>query len=478
MLYELIAGTKLTAVWGGVGSGKSWAIAQLACYAALTREAWDPEAECPAGPIDILVTGRHRSELIQNLWRPFMDVVGALGGVWVNDPKWYRWELPNGARITFQHYQCHGEERNSLEGRTYSLVISDESAQLRDTFYFHSFERCRRPSVDIWGRVYLPQIYWVGRPAANDGYLREARRRQDEGADVAVLYARTRDNPWNGPDYLEGIRQGRSRAEYEALTQEVLGATFPSKGAIYTDWEAASWPEGNLYDLPDDVHERPTWIAIDTSVMHTSVIWLQVHIVDGQPLLVIVDEWHPHGVPTAIQDIIKEAEERPWALCGVIIDPAARRREKAAGLASEVDVISREPGDDPDGLGGGLGAPVKAVIPPTRRGVRDGVMRVMARICSASGIRTIVLARHLWEDPPHRAGVRHSIQAYAWDPITGKPKKGKECEHADNCADVIRYAICHLAWFGPPEPIEVDQISTAEPYRVPRKHGGTRNRRR
>ncbi|MCB9553481.1 MAG: hypothetical protein H6705_16690 [Myxococcales bacterium] len=477
MLYELQHGTKLTAVWGGVGSGKSWAIAQTACFAAMTRQAWDPEAEAPAGPIDILVCGRHRSELKQNLWRAFDDVVGAIGGRWINDPKWYRWELPGGARITFQHYQCvGGDEKNSLEGRTYSILMSDETAQLPSSYWTHAFERCRRPSVDIWGRVFLPQLFWIGRPAPADGYLREAKRRAEAGTDVTIIYARTRDNPWNGPDYLETIRQGRSVAEFEAVTQETIGATFPTQGAIYSEWEAASWPEGNLYDLPDDAAERPTWVVIDTSILHTSVIWVQVHEVAGEQLLVIVDEWHPHGQQTSTQAIIEEVRARPWQLAGVIIDPAARSRNKAARLRSEVDVISRGPDEDPDGLGGGLGLPVRSVLPKERRSVFDGVMRVKARICSAAGARHLVIARHLWDEPPHVAGVRHTIQAYAWDPVTSEPQKGKDCDHADHCADVLRYTVAHLAWFGAPRPIVAEEVESTPPIRHPRLQ--TRSRRR
>lgn len=472
MLYELVTGRTLTAVWGGVGSGKSYAIPQLCVYAGLTRQAYDPVAGAPAGPIDILITGRTRSEMMQNLWRPFTEVVEAIGGVWVPDPKWYRWELPNGARITWHQYQCHGDEgRNTLEGRTYSIVISDETAQLKSTFFSHAFERCRRPSIDVWGRVYDGQVFWVGRPAANDAYLREAKRRAKAGADVRILYGRTRDNLWNGPGYLENIRTGRSKAEYEALTQEVIGATYPSKGRIYDDFEAEMWPAGNLVNLPDDVERRPSWVVVDTSVLHTSVMWMQVHEVEGEQLLVVVDEWHPHGVPTSIQDIIAECRARPWRLVGVIIDPAARRREKAAGLTSEVDVIGREPDEDPDGLGGGLGVPVRSIIPTARRGVHDGIMRVKARLCSAAGTRSLVVARRLWDDPPHQAGLRHTVQAYAWDPVTGAPKKAEDCDHADNPGDVLRYAVCHLAWDGPPQPIDPDGPGPAEPpIRLARRH--------
>lgn len=468
LLFELDSGRKLIAVWGGVGCGKSYAIAQVCLHFGTTRFGWDHVEQRVRGPVDILVTGRWQTDLHQNLKEGFREIIEAAGGRWIDDSKWPRWELPNGATITWLHYQCWGEARSTIEGRGYHLLLSDETSQLEDTFWAHSFERARKPSIDVTGHLYPGQVVWISRPAAADGYIREAHRRIEDGENGVVLYARTRDNLWNGPDYIESIRRGRSKAEFEAITQEVVGATFPSRGAIYDDWTAETWPAGNLVDLDGDP-EHPTIMVVDPGVLHTSVIWAQVHeLAPGHPALVVVDEWHPHGRPTSVQGIIAEARRRPWQLSEVIIDPAAGARTRTAHLTSEVDVIARDEDEDVDGLGGGLGVPVRASIPPLRRPVFEGIMRVKARMCSAAGERTLVMVRPLWDEPPHVHGVRHSVQSYAWDERTGQPKKGRAGDQADHCADTLRYLVCHHAWDGPPE-LEPELVARPEPLRIPRR---------
>lgn len=471
ILAEILAGRRLVAAWGGIGSGKSYSIAQICLWLGLTRRAWDAEAGEAAGPIDVLVTGRYRTDLMQNLGKAFHETFTPFGGRWVNDPRWYRWELPNGARFTFQHYQCHGENASTIEGRNYHIVISDETTQLPAQFWTHAFERNRLPTVDLAGRVYPPQMVWLSRPAANDGYMREARRRAEDGIDVAILYARTRDNPWNHPDYLKDIRAGRSLAEFEAITQEVIGATFPSRGAILDDFVPKAWPEGNLIDIGElDTADAPTIVVIDPGIMHTSVLWAQVHEVGGQMALVVVDEWHPHGVPTSIQQTITEVKSRQWRVAKVIIDPSSTARKPVARLTSNVDVLRRGVDEDPDGLGGGLGVPVLARLPTGRRGVKDGLMRVKARICSAAGERVLLLAQHLWDEPPHLHGVRHTVGAYAWDPVTGEAKKGDAADHGDHTADCLRYLVGQEAWHGPPQPVAEDEVDYAPPP-PPRRAG-------
>lgn len=478
MLAEVVAGRRLTAVWGGIGCGKSFSISQLCLFLGLTRRAWDPEAGVATGPIDILVTGRYRTDLMQNLGRAFYETFTPFGGRWVNDPRWYRWELPNGCRVTFQHYQCHGENASSIEGRNYHVLISDETTQLPPVFWMHAFERNRLGSVDLAGRVYPPQMVWLSRPASNDGFLREARRRAEEGADVAILYARTRDNKWNHPNYLPDIKAGRSLAEYEAITQEVVGATFPSRGAILDDFVSKAWPEGNLIDLAElDVADAPTILVLDPGIMHTSVLWVQVHEVGGQMAMVIVDEWHPHGTPTSIQQTIAEVRARPWRVAKVIADPASTARKPVAKLTSVVDVLRRGIDEDPDGLGGGLGVPVLARLATNRRGIKDGLMRVKARICSAAGNRVLLLARHLWDDPPHLHGVRHTVGAYAWDPVSGEAKKGNAADQSDHTADCMRYLVCQEAWHGPPEPVPEDDGGDYAPQPTAPRRAPWRSRR-
>lgn len=477
ILTALADGDELVGCWGGVGCGKSYSIAGLCLVLGMTRAALDPETGEPAGPLHILVTGRSHGQLRKNLWSAFRDVVGAAGGRWIAEPEWRRWELPNGGVITFHPYVCHGtgdESSNSLEGMSLHVLIADETAQLPPSFWDHSLERCRLPSVDVVsGRRYPAQVVWLSRPAAADGYIRETRRRIAAGTPGRVIIGRTRDNVHVDPvTYLRKLARGRSKAEFEALTQETPGATYPAKGAIYGDLVAEEWPAGNLWTPPADVSTYPTLLAIDSGVHTTSCLWIQLReLAPGHAAVCVVDEWHPETA-TDVQAIVAEARRRPWQLAEVIIDPAAGARQRAAGLTSEVDVLRRQPDDDPDGLGGGLGVPVTATLPEKRRSVRGGVMRVMARIRAADGTRSLVVDRRLWDSPPHDRGLRHTVQVYEWGP-DGEPLKGRRGRDADHCADALRYAVACHAWGGPPE------IASARPARLapPRRPVPTRAKR-
>ncbi|MEZ4436748.1 MAG: hypothetical protein R3F65_30480 [bacterium] len=474
LLHALEAGYRLIAEWGGVGSGKSYSIAQACLDIGTTRRLWDADAGCDAGPMEILVTGRTYGELRKNLWRAFVDVIGSAGGRWIGDPEWRRWVLPSGATITWQTYKCHGttaESSNSLEGQSYAALFADETAQLPPPFWVHSRERTRLPSYDVrTGRLYRGQVVWISRPTEADGYLREARRLAAEGYDTVILYGRTRDNAViGGRRYAEDLKIGRSQAEWEAITQEVIGATMPCKGVIYEEWEAKTWPDGNLITMPSDALSHPTILSIDPGVSTTACLWIQLReLAPGVAGIVVVDEWCPDD-PTSIQGIIAEARRRPWQLSEVVIDPAASARQRAAGLASEVEILRRQPGEDPDGLGGGLGVPVRASIPADRRAVRAGVLRVMARVRDAVGDRRLVCVERLWREPAGDRGIRHAIQAYRWGD-DGEPLKGAAGGEADHCADALRYPILLHAWHGPP-------TLEAPPRPAPRRPQPARARR-
>lgn len=459
ILAALADGDELVGVWGGVGSGKSWAVAALCLILATTRRGLNPETGEPTEPIDVLVTGRTNGDLKRNLWKAFDLTLGPAGGRFVDAADWHRWEMPNGARITWQYYACHGtaaESSNSLEGFSCHVLISDETAQLPPPFYDHSVERCRLPSVDVvTGRRYPAQVVWISRPTSADGYIREARRRIADGVRGRIVIGRTRDNPHVDPEtYLRKLARGRSRAEYLALTQEEPGATYPSKGAIYGAFAPEDWPAGNLVD--DSVADRaaPTILSIDPGLHTTSCLWWQVHeLAPGSRALVLVDEWHPDRA-TDVQAIIAEAKARPWRLVEAIIDPAADSRSRLGlDLGTEVSILRRGRDEErADGLGPGLGVPVRASLPPQRVSVRAGVWRVAARICAADGTRSLVVCRRLWESPEHDRGWRHTVQNYAWGP-DGSPLKGRAGRDADHCADAGRYTVVHHAWDGPPAPL-------------------------
>ncbi len=397
-----------------------------------------------------MICRRTQNELKRSFWNPFQAIIAPAGGRFISEPGAHRWVMPNGSVIHWAPYRLfgtQGESESSLEGLGASVIFGDEATQYPDEFFDHTLERTSQPSVHIVTGQQYPssQVVWLSRPASDTRFVDIARAHHKAGLSGSVILSRTRDV--QTPEFLEKMRRTHSKAHFDAVTQEVAWATMPINGAIFSDFKPEEWPEGNLLSLDLD-KSHPTYLAIDPGVTTTSCLWIQVHNVLGSPLAVVVDEWHPN-TPTSTQDVVREASRRSYNLTEVIIDPAADSRTRAAGLATEARILARQPNEDPDGLGPGLGVEVRSVIPQSRRGVRDGVYRLLARFCAADGTRSLVVRRALWDAATQERGIRFSLQNYKWDPQTGDPLKGQRGRHADHCIDALRYWMCLNAWHGP-----------------------------
>lgn len=477
LIRALDDGDELIAVYGGMRSGKTWAITQACLVLCQTRRELDPVSGSTK-PLEILITRSTFGQIKASFMPSFRAIIEPLGARYIQEPGNTRWIMPNGSIIHWRAYRLHstqGESESSIEGLGFSVVFGDEATQYPDAFFNHTLERTSQPSINIiTGKRYMgSQVVWSSRPAADVRFLTIAQEHHRSGISGRVIISQTRDCQTH--EYMEKLRKSHPKSIFDAITQDVPWSTVPVTGNILSDWVPEEWPAGNLLTLDLDL-SRPTYICIDPGVTTTSVTWIQLHEIKGSTLAVIVDEWHP-DTPTSTQDIVAEAHRRGFDLIEAIIDPAADSRTRAAGLTTEARILSRAPDVDPDGLGGGLGVPVRAVIPADRRGVREGLYRVMARVCAADGSRHLVARRELWDAPQSPRGLKFSVQNYRWGP-DGEPLKGSKGRHADHCIDTIRYWVCHHAWHGPAvaeaKPV---QRGTSTPI-PPRRHAVQRRAHR
>lgn len=443
-------GARIVSIWGGIGGGKSYAIAQLIFAVAQAR------------PGCRILVGAGSLNLLLGVVKLRCDEVFGADGLasWcggILDP---HFAFPNGSVAQFRAYKLpktRSEAENPWEGRDCHLLVIDEIEQLPETVLDHSLQRCRISATDVAGNRFSPTVVWCGRPGAIDHWVRETLALGNKGERVKIIYPQTRDNPllWErGPDgapfspYLDRLRAKHTREQFECLTQEVVGATMPSDGAIFDGvFIPLEWPAGNLVRCAPDPAST-TWACIDFGVSTMAVLWIQRRMVGGQLADVVVDEWCP-DTATSTQRVVEEllSPSRPRAneLC---VDPAGQARNPTSRLVSEVDILRRAVGADPDGLGGGVGIPVRARTLQGERGrVRAGVARVSARFCTAAGERQLLVALQLWESPRHRRGMRHTIQQYEWGP-DGEPLKGERGRHADHVADALRQHVARNAWQG------------------------------
>lgn len=460
MIRALDEGDELIAVYGGMRSGKTWAIALACLVLCQTRKELNPKTGAIT-PLEIMITRRTQKEIKRSFWNPFQAVIAPAGGRFISEQGAHRWIMPNGSVIHWSPYKLYGtqgESESSLEGLGASVIFGDEATQYPDEFFNHTLERTSQPSINIaTGRKYMSsQVVWLSRPASDTRFLDIAKERHRNGLSGRVIISATRD--CQTPEYLDKLRKSHPKSIFDAITQDVPGSTVPTTGAIYSDWSNEAWPSGNVLDIEID-KTYPTILAIDPSVNHTACLWIQHHTIDGQPVAVVVDEWNPPP-PCRAQDIVREAHRRGWALSECIIDPAANARTQTA-VSTTVHVL-RRPADSDHPEGPGLGCPVRAKLPPARSGVKDGIYKLMTRICDAAGCRTLTALRRIIEKPETPGiGLRHTLDNYAWDKVTGEPLKGAKGKEADHIADALRYWCVFYGWNGPPGQSQATSASHA-----------------
>lgn len=426
-----IMGNDLIAVWGGVGSGKSYAVAQAVYYAAISRPG-----------CRILVGGKSAGDLISIL-KPRCDEVFGRRARWIADQRFMRYEFPNGSVAEFRAYQLPStvdEARNTWEGRDCHVLICDETEQLPPSVFKHSFERCRIDHTDAAGNRRRPTVIWIGRPGAVDHWIREAKRRRAGGQRVVIIRARTRDNPLVSPSYLENLRAGHSPAGYLCIIGEA--DAMPLEGAIYDTWSEDPWPRGNVIDGFQVDPRLPVVCAIDFGRNHPAVLWIQPRVIDGEHVDVIFDELV--APKTLTPGLIQLIRQRGHPISYVVCDPAGSAKNVQTGQ-SDIDLL-RRPVDAPGALGGGLGVPVRFTYDDARTSITAGIYRVQAAILAADGRRRLACTREVWERGRQaEQSLYRTIQQYEWG-AHGEPLKGDRGHHADHIGDALRYYWINERW--------------------------------
>lgn len=364
---------RILALNSGVGAGKSYAIGQGVHLAAATR------------PKSLHLVSAGTYPLLMSVLQPRIAEAGAgmahfIGGSTSGHP---RFIYPNGSIINLVSYRLpstHNEAKNPWEGTDYSTLWVDEIEQLPSTVFDHSFQRNRLVSWDWNGVEHQPLFVWSGRPGAVYHWMEKAQELASKGRRVAELVFPTRSNWTLSSDYLDNMRASMSYEEFVCVTQEVIGARMPVRGAIYRGFNTARGvaydvdpvrgtmgvkdPEtgyrqspGNILRLPRLCRDFPTYAAVDFGVSTSAVLFIQEWQINGSPAAVVVDEWCP-DVATDTPALVSGIRARGWQLAEVICDPAGDQRSRPAGLMSEVKILRRGVDEDPDGLGPGLGVPV------------------------------------------------------------------------------------------------------------------------
>lgn len=421
---------KLLAIYGGIGVGKSLWIAQITYLVAMTR----PGAR-------IVVSADTLTRLTRNN-KPHCDAVYGLDAEYRGNPL-NRYDFSNGSTVTFIGYQVPSgadESYNPWEGMDIHLLIVDEIQQLPEACFGHSFGRARFPRKDYAGVRHPAKIVWCGRPGAIDHWIKEADRMQEKGIKSKVLRPMTKDNPHNGPEYLQGLKAQYSDAEFKCLTE---GAPMPVTGAIYSDWSSESFPTGNILTSYIIDKNAPTSLGLDFGRTSPAVVFLQETERNGQKLDVIVDEIR--GEEMLTPDLVKAVLDKGYNLTECFVDPAGSVRNIHSGI-SDIDLLRRPRGFNDPLLGGGLGIPVISTRDSTRVPILAGISRVRAMIKNGEGIRRLVAAESFWEASKSvKGGFYQSILQYHMG-SNGAPVKGGTGGGVDHIVDALRYWVINKRW--------------------------------
>lgn len=492
-------GPSVIGVMGGIGVGKTAAGGLLAALVALTR----PGSHS-------LIVGHTKTNLAMNVL-PFVEMF--LSGpadaepIFKHDKVAGCYRLDNESVIWIRHYRIpHGwdEARNPIEGGNINgLLFVEEAEQIHHWIIKHALQRSRGQARGYDGRTYGPTVILNGRPGANRWWMRAAKtlgermaKQATEDGETArgveLLVAKTKENPFNGKDYLRRLEAQHSRAEYLSITECV---PLPAEGAHYSEFKAtnddgsrAYWPEGNLVPANEYAGPGPVYVSFDPGYNSPAAVIYRLIPVQWQGKTyqgaVILKTLAPDKV--TFQELIhrilhgekrsedgrpwwKGCDHRGWHIQGVRGDPAGVAKNDHSGL-SDYDIVARPRDYDRDVYGGGLGCFVQFPSTAPQRDTRTGIRRTETLIHAMNGARLLLCTDECWDEGERlEEEAQSDTQPRTW-PYTvrnytrevSERKRTTRNDHpSTHIADAVRYFVAVDLWTNQEAAIPFDKADAA-----------------
>ena len=468
------AGPSIIGVMGGIGVGKTAALAVCLVLVALTRP----------GSHSMLVG--HTQKNLQKNVLPFIDRFLAqpqgVAAVHKYDAQAGCYVFDNGSCIWISHYRIArgaGEETNPIEGSNINgLFCVEEAEAINPNVIKHALDRLRGESVDVNGRLCGPTLVLNGRPAQSRWWMREAAKvakklKAAGGSGVAIrggasIISKTAENYHNGPGYLANLKGSRTLEQFLAITE---CAPAPAEGAYYSDFIAldpdtskpALWPRTNIVPAPTYGGPGLVRVSVDPGFNSPAAVVYRIVTVEnprtGAPIdiMVILATIAPDRVRLAglVSEIHRICDAHEWTIEAGRGDPAMAQHGKHSGH-TDYDILERDRDDYSDSSGPGLGVIFDPIEGQQRRIVLNGVHRLQVLICNALGERRLVCTDEYWrwaeaqEESTEQGAAQprtwaYTVRAYTKDVVATK-RTMRQDHDSTHMADAVRYAVAVDMW--------------------------------
>lgn len=420
---------------GGLGSGKSTAVAREAFFQAVLR-LW----EIVHVGLVVSETYRHLADNTLPAFQRAFDPACLRGGSWQTafSKQEMTLYLANGSTILFR---VTGNRRyEMLRGPEFAWCCFDEGRNI--------------PSAEPWkvivGRLRYPGVppqllmAWGGStPNGLDWQHDIWVRRPTEFH--AWFHAKTKDNKRNLPEGYEDTL--RSVYAEEDAQQELEGLFVSRSGAVFSELKEQRWPEGNLYPMSLDT-AKPAWAQIDFGYRNPR-LHVRQRVEVATPTAprhrIDVITWELQGAKRrppcdmTIHEVIAELQGLGLRdLRGIFCDPAGDSANDQTHITSVQHLKNAF----------GSGVPVVYPLLPRQRSIAAGEQTVRGLIRSADAGRRLcwsmdILSGNVSPSVKNSFEAVRSLQYPPREP--GKPVDEKSMKDGvnDHDVDAIRYwAVC------------------------------------
>lgn len=401
--------TRLRALIGGVGSGKTHTGAEAALEAAIENPGAD---------------GMLVSPTFSMLWRTLIPA-------WERAcPEQLRKHIKKERRYVLWHggsvWYGTAEVPESLEGTNLAWYWGDEARYWPVQSHRNMLSRLRLKSAR------RPQAFYTTTPAM--GWLSDEFNSDRPGR--AAYRISTRENAANlADDYIENLERTLSAR----MARSIIDGEFSViDGQVYEEFDEAR----HVIDWQHDPR-LPLWASWDFGVRQSAIIFAQpvgpfgATTRDGKRLpphsLVVVDEIMPEQTPTARQiPLVQAALAQRFggrALDRIVCDPAGNQRSQDTGLRSVTM------------LQDAFGPIVRYETEIQERDIPTRIGRVQGALAPVEGEPTLYVARDLARQNTRR-GVVKALRSAVYPEREGRRLSDRpredETEHA---RDVLEYLV-------------------------------------